>query len=87
MSFVERSIALCPYLGESTISGSLYVYCNLQYVRSIGRTLQSVLCVVDGKIPMGGCSPSILQIQLLPQPRTVDVYAQTYLIHTALVFS
>ena len=29
MSFVERSIVLCPYLGESTIRGStLHVQCD-----------------------------------------------------------
>ena len=26
MSFVERFIILCPYLGESTIGGSLHLY-------------------------------------------------------------
>ena len=28
-SFVERFIILCPYLGESTIRGSLYLILNI----------------------------------------------------------
>ena len=31
MSFVERFITLCPYLGESTIGGSTYTVLYVDY--------------------------------------------------------
>ena len=32
MSFVERFIVLCPYLGESTVGGSLYCLLDMLYI-------------------------------------------------------
>ena len=53
MSFVERFITLCPYLGEPTIRGSTVdIYCvqtvlwtSTTEVLILGRIIQTLLCV------------------------------------------